>query len=339
MSTPLVEVRDLRKRYGATIALDGASFHVEEGELFGLLGANGAGKTTLLSIVSCLLTADAGEVRLLGKPLRPDDRDVRRLLGIVPQELAVYNDLTARENLLFLGELYGMSGELLRKKAAELLAIIGLSDRADDRTGNFSGGMKRRLNLGASLIHSPRLLLLDEPTVGVDPQSRNLIFEEVRRLNAAGVTVVYTSHYMEEVQALCTRIGIMDCGRVVACDTLPNLLRLKDGSVRFRVGNPTPALLQGLEALPDCRLAEADLPGMPRTGAIQGAPGVPSAAVTRVTAAVSGRVQLICRDVKGTLLRLGALFRETGTVPLDLEADEPNLENVFLHLTGRALRD
>src|SRR5262245_30705863 len=240
MSTPFVEVHDLHKRYGATVALNGASFHVAEGELFGLLGPNGAGKTTLLSILSCLLTADGGEVRLHGKPLHLNDREARRVLGIVPQELAVYNDLTARENLLFLGELYGLSGASLRKKADDVLAIIGLADRADHRTSTFSGGMKRRLNLGASLVHSPRLLLLDEPTVGVDPQSRNLIFEEVRRLNAAGVTVVYTSHYMEEVQALCTRIGIVDSGRVVACDTVPNLLRLKEGSVRFRVTNPTP---------------------------------------------------------------------------------------------------
>ena len=311
MSTPFVEVRDLRKRYGATIALDGASFHVDAGELFGLLGANGAGKTTLLSVLSCLLESDGGEILLCGKPLRSNDREARRLLGIVPQELAVYNELTARENLLFLGELYGLTGETLRKKSNEVLTIIGLADRADDRTGTFSGGMKRRLNLGASLIHSPRLLLLDEPTVGVDPQSRNLIFEEVRRLNAAGVTVIYTSHYMEEVQALCTRIGIMDRGRVVACDTMPNLLRLKDGLVRFRVINPTPALRAGLEVLPDCRVSNE----------------------------VDGRVRLVCRDVKGTLLRLGALFRDTGTEPLDLEADEPNLESVFLHLTGRALRD
>jgi ABC-2 type transport system ATP-binding protein len=311
MSTPLVEVRDLRKRYGTTTALDGVTFHVGEGELFGLLGPNGAGKTTLLSVLSCLLAPDSGEARLLGKPLRPDDLDVRRLLGIVPQELAVYNELTARENLLFLGELYGMTGDLLRHKASEVLQIIGLEDRADDHTGTFSGGMKRRLNLGAALMHSPRLLLLDEPSVGVDPQSRNLIFEEVRRLNAAGVTVIYTSHYMEEVQALCPRIGIMDSGRIVACDTLPNLLRLRDGSVRFRVADLTAALRHGLEALPDCRASYE--------------PG--------------GHVRLRCRDAKGTLLRLGVLFRDTGTEPLDLEVDEPNLEKVFLHLTGRALRD
>jgi ABC-2 type transport system ATP-binding protein len=311
MSAPLVDVRDLRKRYGTTVALAGATFHVAEGELFGLLGPNGAGKTTLLSIVSGLLAADSGEALLQEKPLRTDDREARRALGIVPQELAVYNDLTARENLLFLGELYGMRGEPLQKRAAEVLKIIRLADRGDDRVSTFSGGMKRRLNLGAALMHSPRLLLLDEPTVGVDPQSRNLIFEEVRRLNAAGTTVIYTSHYMEEVQALCTRIGIMDSGRVIACDSVPNLLRLKDGSVRFRVAGPAPGLRPALGALPDCHLIEDG----------------------------DGRVRLACRDVKGTLLRLGVIFRDIGVQPLDLEADEANLEGVFLHLTGRALRD
>ena len=160
-------------------------------------------------------------------------------------------------------------------------------------------------------MHSPRLLLLDEPTVGVDPQSRNLIFQEVRRLNTAGTTVLYTSHYMEEVQALCTRIGIMDSGRIVACDTVPHLLALRDGSVRFRVTAMTPELRRALETLSDCRVTEDP----------------------------DGRVRLLCRDVKGTLLRLGVIFRDTGTQPLDLEADESNLENVFLHLTGRALRD
>jgi ABC-2 type transport system ATP-binding protein len=311
MTAPILEVRDLRHRYGSTTALAGASFHVAEGELFGLLGPNGAGKTTLLSAVSCLLTPDAGEIRLLGEPLSTRDLKVRRLIGLVPQELAIYNDLSARENLLFLGELYGIDRSTLTKRANELLAVIGLLDRADDRTSTFSGGMKRRLNLGAGLIHSPRLLLLDEPTVGVDPQSRNLVFEEVRRLNAGGVTVVYTSHYMEEVQALCTRIGIMDRGRVIACDTLPNLLRLKEGSIRFRTTNPAPALRLALDRLPDCQVKDES----------------------------DGRTRLICHDVKGTLLRLGALFHETATEPLGLETDEPNLEGVFLHLTGRGLRD
>ena len=240
MTAAFLEVREVSKSYGSTVALDRVSFQVHEGEMFGLLGPNGAGKTTLLSIVSCLLEPTSGEVRLLGRPLVASDREVRRLIGIVPQELALYGELTARENLQFFGELYGVRGAELRRRVERILAAIGLEDRADDRVRTFSGGMKRRLNLGVALVHGPRLLLLDEPTVGVDPQSRNHIFEEVRRLNDEGMTVVYTSHYMEEVQALCSRIGIMDHGRLVACDTLPQLLQILPGAIRFRVASLTP---------------------------------------------------------------------------------------------------
>src|SRR5436309_3401496 len=216
MTAPLLEVVDLRKEYGPAVALDGVSFQVSEGEMFGLLGPNGAGKTTLLSIVSCLLRPTSGTVRVLGRAPYASDRDARRDIGIVPQELALYGELSARENLRFFGELYGLRGPELRRRVDEALAAIALADRADGRADTFSGGMKRRLNLGIALMHRPRLLLLDEPTVGVDPQSRNHIFEEVRRLNRAGVTVLYTSHYMEEVQALCTRFGLIDHGRQVA---------------------------------------------------------------------------------------------------------------------------
>ncbi len=250
MTAAFLEVHEVSKSYGPTIALEGVSFHVEEGEIFGLLGPNGAGKTTLLSIVSCLLEASSGDVRLRGRPLVPGDREVRRLIGIVPQELALYGELTGRENLNFFGELYGVRGAELRRRVERILAAIGLEDRAGDRVRTFSGGMKRRLNLGVALVHGPRLLLLDEPTVGVDPQSRNHIFEEVRRLNGEGMTLVYTSHYMEEVQALCGRIGIMDRGRLAACDTLPQLLQLLPGAIRFRVASLTPALREQLKELP-----------------------------------------------------------------------------------------
>jgi ABC-2 type transport system ATP-binding protein len=306
----LLEVIDLHKRYGPTVALDRVSFQVHEGEMFGLLGPNGAGKTTLLSIVSCLAEPTSGEVRLSGRRLDPGDREVRRHIGVVPQELAVYGELTARENLLFFGELYGVKGPTLTRRAQEILKTIGLQDRADDRAGAFSGGMKRRLNLGAALVHGPRLLLLDEPTVGVDPQSRNLIFEEVRRLNAAGVTVVYTSHYMEEVQALCPRIGIMDHGRLVACDTLPKLLQLMHGTIRFRVPRLPHALRDRLRQLPDCALHESPVD-----------------------------LELRCRDVPSTLVRLVAALRQADVELLGLETQEQNLERVFLHLTGRELRD
>jgi ABC-2 type transport system ATP-binding protein len=310
VSGAILEVVSLSKHYGATTALDGVSLRVEEGDIFGLLGPNGAGKTTLLSIVSGLLEPTVGEVRLLGRPFTRRDRALRRAVGIVPQELAIYGELTARENLLFFGALYGLRGNELRHRAAEVLAAVGLTDRGDDRADTFSGGMKRRLNLGAALVHRPRLLLLDEPTTGVDPQSRHHIFEGVRRLNAEGVTVVYTSHYMEEVQALCRRVGIIDRGRLIASDTLENLLQRRDGLVRFRVSAVTPALRERLAALPGARVAEAN-----------------------------GAVEVRSRDVKATLVQVVTLLNEADVPLLSLETQEPNLERVFLDLTGRALRD
>jgi ABC-2 type transport system ATP-binding protein len=309
--TGLLEVRDLRKHYGDTVALDGVRFEVAEGELFGLLGPNGAGKTTLLSILSCLLEPTAGEALLLGQRLVPSDRAVRRQLGIVPQELALYGELTARENLVFFGELYGLSGDSLRRRVDEVLGAVGLEDRADGRVDTFSGGMQRRLNLGAGIIHEPRLLLLDEPTTGVDPQSRNHIFEEIRRVNRAGVTVVYTSHYMEEVQSLCTRVGIIDHGRLIACDTVPGLLRTLEGLIRFRVPQITQTLRERIKELVGVRWLWED----------------------------GASAELECPDVKSTLLRLLPLLSEQQLELTSLETEEPNLERVFLHLTGRALRD
>jgi ABC-2 type transport system ATP-binding protein len=311
MSTPILEVQNLEKRYGGNLALDRVSFQVNEGEIFGLLGPNGAGKTTLLSIVASLLEPTSGQVRLQGKAMQRGDRDLRRALGIVPQELAIYAELTARENLTFFGELYGLAGKDLQERVTEILKAIGLEDRADHRAATFSGGMQRRLNLGAALVHRPRLLLLDEPTTGVDPQSRNHLFEEVRRLNVAGLTIVYTSHYMEEVQALCPRIGIIDHGKLIACDTLPNLLRQLTGLIRFRVPDVTAALRDRLQKIPEVRLKEVD--GKP--------------------------LELECRDVKVALLQLVALLNEFQVELTSLETEEPNLERVFLHLTGRGLRD
>src|SRR5579883_1180235 len=191
MAEPLLQVEAVRKSYAGVEALAGVSLEVEPGEVFGLLGPNGAGKTTLLSIAAGLLAPDAGVVRLSGREFRPADRETRRLVGIGTQDLAVYPELTARENLVFFGELYGLRGAGLAARVDELLAAVGLTDRADDRAGTFSGGMKRRLNLAVAVVHRPTLLLLDEPTTGVDPQSRNHIFEMVRGLNRGGMTVIY----------------------------------------------------------------------------------------------------------------------------------------------------
>jgi ABC-2 type transport system ATP-binding protein len=311
MSDALLRVLDVRKRFGKAQALDGVSFEVARGELFGLLGPNGAGKTTLLSIISCLSEPTSGEVRIGGRTASTRNRQLRRSIGLAPQELAIYGELSARENLRFFGSLYGLSGEHLARRVDEVLAAIGLKDRADDRAEHFSGGMKRRLNLGAALVHEPELLLLDEPTTGVDPQSRNHIFEEVRRLSAAGVSIVYTTHYIEEVEALCTRVGIIDGGRLIACDELGALLQKMEGLIRFRVLGDTADLRDRLRQIPDTKLN-----------------GQPGAAL-----------ELECRDTKAALMRLISLLNELHVELVSLETSEPNLERVFLHLTGHALRD
>jgi ABC-2 type transport system ATP-binding protein len=308
---PLLEVVDLRKRYDGTLALDGVSFEVHRGEIFGLLGPNGAGKTTLLSILSGQLSATAGQVRILGRSALPLDKESRRRVGIVPQELALYGELSARENLLFFGRLYGVTGATLRRRVDEVLAAVGLADRAGSPVASFSGGMKRRLNLGAALVHEPLLLFLDEPTTGVDPQSRNHLFEEIRRINRAGATVVYTSHYMEEVQALCPRIGIIDHGRLIACDTVEDLLQQLAGVIRFRVHQVGPLLRERLNQMSGTTWAEH----------------------------ADQTLELKCRDLKAALLRLVAVLNELNLELINLETQEPNLERVFLHLTGRALRD
>jgi ABC-2 type transport system ATP-binding protein len=309
--TRMLKVRDLTKNYGANQALAGVSFHVKPAEIFGLLGPNGAGKTTLMSIISGLLEPTAGLIFLADRPFQRLDRDLRCIIGIVPQELAIYNELTARENLRFFGQLYGIDKATLEQRVEGILAAVGLADRADDRAGTFSGGMKRRLNLGASLVHEPKLLLLDEPTTGVDPQSRNHIFEEVRRLNAAGMTIVYTSHYMEEVQALCPRIGIIDRGKLVACDTLPNLLTLLPGKLRV-----------GVRSLPE-----------------KARQRLPTVDAIRIRVNSENGIEIECRDVKRTLMQLMPILSDEGVEMTSLETEEPNLERVFLHLTGRALRD
>jgi ABC-2 type transport system ATP-binding protein len=311
MAEPLLIVSEVHKRYGDTAALDGISLEVAAGELFGLLGPNGAGKTTLLSIVSCLLEATSGTVLIAGQKVSTRDKRLRSMIGIVPQELAIYGELNARENLNFFGSLYGLSGEHLTRRVDDVLAAVGLSERADGRVASFSGGMKRRLNLGAALVHEPKLLLLDEPTTGVDPQSRNHIFEEVRRLASRGVCVVYTTHYIEEVEALCSRVGIIDHGRLIACDRLESLLQQMDGLIRFRVS----------EDLGDLRDRLREIPGVHVNG--QSGP----------------LVEMDCRDTKAALMSLIALLNELELKLVSLETTEPNLERVFLHLTGRALRD
>jgi ABC-2 type transport system ATP-binding protein len=311
MSETILEAINVRKRYAATVALDGVSLTVEAGEVFGLLGPNGAGKTTLIKILCGLTDADGGEVRLFGKLFHKADRDLRRLIGIGTQDLSIYPELSARENLRFFGKLYGFGGKQLEKKVEEVLSAVALTDRANDRAGTFSGGMKRRLNLAAAIVHGPKLLFLDEPTTGVDPQSRNHIFGQVKALNAAGMTVIYTSHYMEEVQALCRRIAILDNGTMRACDTLPDLLKKLDGRVRFTVKNLNPAFTERLSGLPHVKKVSP----------------------------IEGGFEISTESIAALLPKVMTLCAEFHTTVEAIEPHETTLERVFLNLTGRELRD
>ncbi len=219
----MLAVRDLRKTYGTLVAVDGVSFAVEPGQLVGLLGPNGAGKSTTVSMIAGLVTPEAGAVTVGGEPLSGDTDPRKRLIGLVPQDLALYEELTAAANLRLFGALYGMSGRVLEDAIGSTLLLVGLAERARDRVRTFSGGMKRRLNLAAGLLHDPQILLLDEPTVGVDPQSRNAIFDNLEFLKSRGKALLYTTHYMEEAERMADRIVVMDHGRVLVDDTLAGL--------------------------------------------------------------------------------------------------------------------
>jgi ABC-2 type transport system ATP-binding protein len=219
----VLEIRHLRKTFGSLVAVDDVSFSVEPGQLVGLLGPNGAGKTTTVSIIAGLVAADRGDVLVGGAPMSGDTDPLKRKIGLVPQELALYDELTARDNLRFFGALFGLSGAALDRAMTSALTLVGLADRARDRVKTFSGGMKRRLNLAAGLLHDPDVLLLDEPTVGVDPQSRNAIFDNLEELKRRGKALLYTTHYMEEAERLADRIVVIDSGKVVANNTLAGL--------------------------------------------------------------------------------------------------------------------
>jgi ABC-2 type transport system ATP-binding protein len=311
MPKPVLEVHEIRKRYGDLEALRGVSLHVGEGELFGLLGPNGAGKTTLLSILSCLLDPTSGNARLFGKPLARSDKSLRPLIGLATQDVSLYGELTARENLAFFGKLYGLRGSDLAKRVDEVLEFTALKDRADDRVGTYSGGMKRRLNLGVAFVHRPRILYLDEPTTGVDPQSRFHLFEEIRTLNASGTTVIYTSHYMEEVQALCPRIAIMDHGRVIACDEREKLLKMLDATLTIRVASGAAKVAERVSQVPG----------------------------TKIIAAEGDMLKLATSNANELTIRVIALLRELGIELTGIETKEPTLEQVFLHLTDTVVRD
>jgi ABC-2 type transport system ATP-binding protein len=309
----MITVDRLRRSFGDLVAVNDVSFEVRDGEILGLLGPNGAGKTTTLNMISGVLKPDNGRVLVDGHDIWLEPIVVKRHLGVVPQEVAVYEDLTARDNLSFWGSLYGLSGSSLKQRVDEGLTRVGLAERAGDRVKGFSGGMKRRLNLCMGLLHRPRFLLLDEPTVGIDPQARLNILEVIRGVAAGGTTVLYTTHYMEEAQELCDRIAIIDHGRILTVGTLDELTRLAGEAEVLR--------LTGAFAATEAR---------DRLQAIAG---------VRVLQAGDGSAMLsVAAGGPGLLAVLPAVLA-SGLALDDVSIQRPNLQSVFISLTGRELRD
>ena len=308
-----IEVLDLYRSFGETRAVQGISFEVIQGEIFSLLGPNGAGKTTAISMLSCLLRPDKGDARIMGHSIISNPNEVKAVLGVVPQEIALYEDLTARENLTFWGKMYGLRGSALRRRVSEVLDIIGLRDRANERVGKYSGGMKRRVNIGVALLHKPQVIYMDEPTVGIDPQSRRNILDSVVSLKDQGMTVLYTTHYMEEAQELSNHIAIMDHGKLMAYGTHEDLVKLVGQQTRID-------LTLNVDAGRVLNVWRA----------LEG--------VTRVSAE-DGKISVLVDDSNLVLPRLFESAAKLSTRITSVDIQEPNLEAVFLHLTGRALRD
>lgn len=308
----MLQVNELNKRYGQKEVVKNVSFRLEKGEAFGLLGPNGAGKSTTIAMLCGLVPYDGGTIRWGDVPMNPS---MKKRIGIVPQEIALYPTMSARDNLLFWGKMYGLSRKKAKKRAEEVLEIVGLSERGKETIETFSGGMKRRINIGAALMHEPELLIMDEPTVGIDPQSRNHILETVKRLNQEGMTMIYTSHYMEEVEFLCDRVGIMDHGEVLASGTHKDLCQRLVGGAVIRL-----------------ELAEAKQEGL---DALEGLPQVDHVTIVEDQKTYDLFVQQPHEAISEIMSTI--VTRDMKVLAMDVQ--EPNLEALFLQLTGRTLRD
>ncbi len=319
-----LEVIELRKSFGSALVVDGVSFQVAAGEIFGLLGPNGAGKTTTMSMIAGLLEPDSGEVRFDGLPAASSSQETRKQLGIAPQDLAIYPELTARENLEFFAKLYGLGGHELHRRCDEVLDEIGLTSHADKCSDHFSGGMKRRLNFGIAIVHRPTLLILDEPTVGVDPQSRSHLLDCVRNEATRGMAVIYASHYMEEVSAICSRVAIIDHGRMLALGRLDELLQHMRQELTLQVRGLSPLARQSLTPL------------------------IQNVLATSVKNTASNEATLLIQepenndDPKGLITELRRVLELLDAEQSELvsvETRQSSLERLFLELTGRSLRD
>lgn len=309
----LLKVTNLHKHFKNIKAVDGISFEVKKGEVFGLLGPNGAGKSTIISMVATLIGPTDGDILYKGESILKTPKTLQQSLGVVPQEIALYPTLTGYENLRFWGNIYGLKGKLLKQRIDDVAEIIGIKDRLKDKIEKYSGGMKRRINIGAALLHKPELLIMDEPTVGIDPQSRNHILDTVLELNKEGMTIIYTSHYMEEVEYLCSRISIMDKGRIIECGTKDELIDIIKGNKRInlRFDKITDGLI----------------------GKIKDIDYIDKVEILKDEIAIAtNNGHNIFKDIIDRV-------SETDSNILSIDVKKPNLEEVFLHLTGRALRD
>jgi ABC-2 type transport system ATP-binding protein len=323
----ILEVENLVKKFGEFPAVKGVSFSVEAGEIFGLLGPNGAGKTTTISMLTGILEPTSGSARIGDFDISKDPIKVKHLIGLVPQDLALYPTLSARANLNFFGSLYGLGGKQLKERVDDVLEVVALTDRQNDPIEKFSGGMKRRVNIAAGLVHQPRLLFLDEPTVGVDPQSRNHIFESVLKLNRErGMSIIYTSHYMEEVELLCNRVAIIDQGQIIALDTIKNLVAMLGGGIiqvgLKQVDDNLLIQLSQLEAVKNATLSSQPADG-------QG----------EAIASESKIVKIEAENSRKAIVNVLGYMNNQDITITSLDILEPNLESVFLHLTGKKLRE
>ena len=309
----VLEIRGLTKKFGDFIAVDNMSLSIREGEIFGFLGSNGAGKSTTINMVSSLLRPTSGEIRILEKDIMKHSRFAKMNLGVVPQDLAIYEDMTAYENVSFFAGLYGLRGTELKERTEEALTFVGLGDKAKSFPKNFSGGMKRRLNIACAIAHKPKLIIMDEPTVGIDPQSRNYILTSVRKLNESGCTIIYTSHYMEEVEEICSRIAIVDHGKIIAEGTKEQLKStvtdVKD--IRIELKSAQGGESEGLKTIPGVRNVLQD----------------------------EQIIRIQSDAAVDNLNRILKQLMDNGNEIRAVEEQEPNLETVFLTLTGRNLRD
>ncbi|PAE36212.1 ABC transporter ATP-binding protein [Bacillus sp. 7884-1] len=312
----MLNVRELGKSFGKLEAVKGVSFSVEKGESFSLLGPNGAGKSTTINMITGLYPPTSGSIQITGVDVIKNPKQAQKSIGVVPQEIALYGTLSARENLKFWGRMYDLSGNALEKSVDEVLEIIGLTDRAKDKINTFSGGMKRRVNIGAAILHKPDVLIMDEPTVGIDPQSRNHILNTAKSLNQNGMTIIYTSHYMEEVEFLCERIGIIDHGELIACGTLREL--------RETIGERSRIII----SLDKERSNHLEIIGL-----------LEGLAVEKDILIKDNLLTVFHKEPQAILSELIQLVTKDGTKITSVEIVEPNLESVFLHLTGRSLRD